>query len=240
MGLRISFLSGAALFAAVCAPEGARAQDPTASGVCPPSEFVIYFEWDRAVLGPSALETIDNAIAAGAGCNIGEVAIVGHADTSGSPSYNLGLSERRASAVRDALLARGIVSDAIVTRASGETELARATRDGVREPINRRVAVSFEYIATLGYVRVAVTSASAMQFHAIRSDLWADLAATDAARRTALVSSLNFGPYDVGAALSLRADAQYRLTPLCGDTVAWERTVMPVIRADTSQIQVSC
>ncbi len=77
---------------------------------CPTSEFVVYFEWDRSNLNQAALETIDAAVNRARQCNVGGVVVVGHTDTSGSPAYNIGLSERRASVVRDALVARGIAA----------------------------------------------------------------------------------------------------------------------------------
>ncbi|HYD89239.1 MAG TPA: outer membrane beta-barrel protein [Vitreimonas sp.] len=112
---------------------------------CPTSEFVVYFEWDRSNLNQAALETIDAAVNRARQCNVGGVVVVGHTDTSGSPTYNQGLSERRASVVRDALVARGIAAGSITTQARGETELARATADGVREPLNRRTAVTITF-----------------------------------------------------------------------------------------------
>jgi OOP family OmpA-OmpF porin len=78
-------------------------------------------------------------------CNIGGIVVVGHTDTSGSTAYNAGLSERRAGVVRDALVARGIATGSIRSEARGETDLARATRDGVREPLNRRTAVTISF-----------------------------------------------------------------------------------------------
>ena len=113
--------------------------------VCPTSEFTVYFEWDRADLNQAALEVIDQAIARAAQCNTSAVAVVGHTDTSGSTRYNAGLSERRAGVVRDALVARGIAATAITAQGRGETELARQTRDGVREPLNRRTAVTITF-----------------------------------------------------------------------------------------------
>ncbi|MEZ5960567.1 MAG: OmpA family protein [Hyphomonadaceae bacterium] len=113
--------------------------------VCPTSEFVVYFEWDRSSLNQAALETIDAAVQRARECNIANVVVVGHTDTSGSAQYNAGLSERRAAVVRDALSARGIAAAAITTEARGENDLARATRDGVREPLNRRTAVTITF-----------------------------------------------------------------------------------------------
>jgi outer membrane protein OmpA-like peptidoglycan-associated protein len=118
---------------------------PPPVAVCPASEFVVYFEWDRSNLNQAALDVIDQAVTRARQCNIGDIAVVGHTDTSGSAQYNIGLSERRASVVRDALVARGIAASSIQTQAHGETDLARQTRDGVREPLNRRTAVTISF-----------------------------------------------------------------------------------------------
>lgn len=122
------------------------AQPPvTAPVACPASEFVVYFEWDRANLNQAALAVIDQAIARARECNVQAAVVVGHTDTSGSTAYNAGLSERRAGVVRDALIARGMATGAITTQARGETELARQTANGVREPLNRRTAVTISF-----------------------------------------------------------------------------------------------
>jgi outer membrane protein OmpA-like peptidoglycan-associated protein len=118
---------------------------PPVAAVCPTSDFVVYFEWDRSNLNQAALETIDAAVSRARQCNVGGVLVIGHTDTSGSTAYNQGLSERRASVVRDALVARGISAASIRTEAHGETDLARPTRDGVREPLNRRTAVTISF-----------------------------------------------------------------------------------------------
>jgi outer membrane protein OmpA-like peptidoglycan-associated protein len=113
--------------------------------VCPAADFVVYFEWDRSNVNQAALETIDAAVARARNCNLNAVTVTGHTDTSGSAQYNIGLSERRAAVVRDALVARGLAAGSIATAARGETDLARATRDGVREPLNRRTAVTITF-----------------------------------------------------------------------------------------------
>ena len=118
---------------------------PPPASVCPQSDFVVYFEWDRSNLNQAAIETIDAAAARAQQCNVGGVVVVGHTDTSGSQEYNQGLSERRAGVVRDALVARGIAAGTITTQARGETDLAQQTRDGVREPLNRRTAVTISF-----------------------------------------------------------------------------------------------
>ncbi|MCE9648751.1 MAG: OmpA family protein, partial [Parvibaculum sp.] len=67
-------------------------------------------------------------------------AVVGHTDTSGSKAYNDALGTRRATSVANALTANGKTTCSVAS--DGETNLAVATGDGVREPLNRRAVVS--------------------------------------------------------------------------------------------------
>lgn len=115
---------------------------PPVAPSCPSADFVVYFEWDRSDLNQEAQTTIDAALQRARQCGISNVQVIGHTDTSGSQEYNVGLSQRRASVVQGALVAGGVPTTAIQTDARGETDLARATPDGVREPLNRRAAVT--------------------------------------------------------------------------------------------------
>ncbi|MBW6400973.1 OmpA family protein [Roseomonas sp. HJA6] len=68
--------------------------------------------------------------------------IEGHTDTVGGMAMNQALSERRAKAVRDALVTRfGIDPARLETRGYGETQLLVPTPDGQGEIRNRRVQV---------------------------------------------------------------------------------------------------
>jgi outer membrane protein OmpA-like peptidoglycan-associated protein len=69
--------------------------------------------------------------------------LAGHADKSGSAQYNVGLSQRRADAVRSYLEGRGVPGGAIASEAFGESRPLVETADGVREPQNRRVEITF-------------------------------------------------------------------------------------------------
>lgn len=112
---------------------------------CAAADFVVYFDWDHSDLNQAAMETIDAAARGASACNPSAVMVVGYTDTSGSTAYNAELSERRASIVRDALTSRGMAASLIRTDALGETNLAQPTRDGVREPLNRRTAVTISF-----------------------------------------------------------------------------------------------
>jgi outer membrane protein OmpA-like peptidoglycan-associated protein len=106
---------------------------------------VVYFEWDRSDLTSQASAVIDQAVAnirSVEGCAAGSVTIVGHTDTSGAADYNARLSVRRADVFASALSERGIANTLIAKDGKGETALAKATLDGVREPLNRRSEVT--------------------------------------------------------------------------------------------------
>ena len=67
--------------------------------------------------------------------------IIGHTDSSGSDSYNLRLSQVRASAVGNYLIAQGVAGQRIVTNGAGESQpiASNATAQGRAQ--NRRVEI---------------------------------------------------------------------------------------------------
>jgi outer membrane protein OmpA-like peptidoglycan-associated protein len=68
--------------------------------------------------------------------------IEGHTDTVGDPASNQALSERRAAAVRDYLVAKfGVAPNRLVAVGMGETQLLVPTPDETSSPRNRRVQV---------------------------------------------------------------------------------------------------
>lgn len=107
--------------------------------VRPQTEYLVFFDWDRANITPAATNTIGDAVAAfGTGAKI---QVIGHTDTSGSPAYNQRLSVRRAQAVKQALVSRGIPAANITTEGRGESQLLVQTGPNVREPSNRRAQI---------------------------------------------------------------------------------------------------
>ena len=111
---------------------------------CEPGPYIVYFDWDQSNITPEAASTLDNAISAyNRGCTGTQVMLAGHADRSGSATYNVGLSERRNTAVRSYLTARGISDGSISAQGFGESRPAVATADGVRNDQNRRVEITY-------------------------------------------------------------------------------------------------
>jgi outer membrane protein OmpA-like peptidoglycan-associated protein len=71
--------------------------------------------------------------------------VVGHTDTSGGVAYNLRLSERRAKATADGMVALGVGQDTLDVSWVGKTDLAVQTPDGVKEPLNRRATIHIKF-----------------------------------------------------------------------------------------------
>ncbi len=69
------------------------------------------------------------------------VRIEGYTDSTGSADYNLGLSDRRANAVRTALLDMGINSDRISTRGYGQESPVAGNDTAMGRQLNRRVEI---------------------------------------------------------------------------------------------------
>ncbi|MEO1135684.1 MAG: OmpA family protein [Pseudomonadota bacterium] len=111
-----------------------------------PINFTVYFDYDKSNLTPQASTLVREAASRALENDIETVVVAGNTDTSGGSAYNQALSERRARSVRDGLIANGVPADRIRLEAFGETNLAKPTADGVREPLNRRadVVISFE------------------------------------------------------------------------------------------------
>lgn len=106
-----------------------------------PQRFVVFFGFDSTRVTPAGTSVIRDALAAARTVGAGEFSVTGHADRAGPAEYNLGLSLRRANAVRDALVGGGVRADGIGVAGRGEAENAVPTADGVREPANRRVEI---------------------------------------------------------------------------------------------------
>jgi OmpA-OmpF porin, OOP family len=110
---------------------------------CNTGPYIVFFDWDKSNLLPTATSVLDNAVSQYANCGNARVMLAGHADKSGTATYNVGLSQRRNAAVRAYLETNGIPGGVIATEAFGETAPLVQTADGVREPQNRRVEVSY-------------------------------------------------------------------------------------------------
>ena len=101
----------------------------------------VYFDFDRYSLRPEATRVLDEAVAALRESPALRVEIEGHTCSIGTAEYNLALGDRRATAVKEYLLSRGVTADRLRTVSYGEE---RPKYDNSREEtrrLNRRAAL---------------------------------------------------------------------------------------------------
>ena len=109
-----------------------------------PQKFLVFFDFDRPAIRSDAAKIVAEAADYAKKNGKARITATGHADTSGTPAYNLDLSERRANAVRAELAKLGFSANEVVVMFKGEAEPLVATGDGVKEPQNRRVEIVME------------------------------------------------------------------------------------------------
>src|SRR4029078_11681139 len=73
-----------------------------------PREFIVFFGFNKSNLTAEAQRVVHDTQQAARAFGTPPIVVVGHRDTSGSASYNLQLSLRRAAAVKSGLMHEGI------------------------------------------------------------------------------------------------------------------------------------
>jgi OOP family OmpA-OmpF porin len=110
---------------------------------CLDGPFVVYFDWGSDHVGPQAQAVLDDAVSDYQICRQAQVLVAGHTDRSGSGQYDVGLAQRRAANVRAHLDRRGVPDSVITSVVTSECRPQVETADGVREPPNPRVEITF-------------------------------------------------------------------------------------------------
>ena len=101
----------------------------------------VHFDFDRYTLRPEATRVLDEAVAAMKQDATLRLQLEGHTCNIGTAEYNLALGDRRANAVRDYLITRGVAAGRLSTISYGEE---RPKYDNAREEtrrLNRRAAL---------------------------------------------------------------------------------------------------
>lgn len=102
----------------------------------------VTFDYNSAMVKTQFRTALDNVGATLAEYPSTYIDVYGHTDSTGSTSYNQGLSERRASAVADYLAGRGIQRARMATMGYGESQLKCAPeRTEADFQCNRRVEI---------------------------------------------------------------------------------------------------
>ena len=126
-GVRLAAVLAAALMISACAQNATDAQGNAAATPGSQQDFVVnvgdrvFFETDSTELTPQSRATLDKQAQWLTNYSqYGQFTIEGHADERGTREYNIALGARRAQAVRDYLISRGIQAQRMRTISYGK------------------------------------------------------------------------------------------------------------------------
>ena len=119
---------------------------PRRDEICPSStlamcEPAIYFEYDSSKIDDKNAVTIDWIAQKLNTFPDRTVTLAGYTDLNGRENYNLSLSGRRAAAIQEALILRGVDPNQIIVEAKGMTDPLATEEE--KQNLNRRVDVTF-------------------------------------------------------------------------------------------------
>ncbi len=106
------------------------------------------FDFDKSVLKPEGKLAIDRELKRtkfeGGGIGIARITVIGNTDSIGTEAYNLKLSERRANAVKDYLVSKGVPASKIHTEGHGERDPVSSNKTKEGRAQNRRADIWFD------------------------------------------------------------------------------------------------
>lgn len=127
----------------VVAPAAAPAPAALAPVVAPsPAKLVltgVNFDFDMAVIRPDDVGKLDRDVATLKEWGNVKVEVAGHTDSIGTDEYNMGLSLRRADAVRNYLVDKGVPAERLTVKGYGESQPVNDNTTSEGRFGNRRV-----------------------------------------------------------------------------------------------------
>jgi peptidoglycan-associated lipoprotein len=118
-------------------------EDSAMGTLTPPADTVIYFGFDRSDIPGEYREALAAHARYIREAGVLQVRLEGHADERGSREYNIGLGERRAQAVRQALSLQGVPMSRVRTVSYGEERPVAFGSDEQSWARNRRVEIVY-------------------------------------------------------------------------------------------------
>ena len=107
--------------------------------ICKAALWGVNFDFDKATLRPDSDATLDQVVRLLKSQPALAVEIGGHTDNVGKPDYNLGLSDRRAAAVKAWLVAHGVAAARLSSHGYGDTQPLVPNSSDDNRARNRRV-----------------------------------------------------------------------------------------------------
>lgn len=98
----------------------------------------VRFAYDSSTVRSSDQGNVDAVASALSSAPMNKVLVEGHCDERGTEGYNMSLGERRATALREALIAKGVSADRVRTISYGEAKPAVDGHDESAWAANRR------------------------------------------------------------------------------------------------------
>ncbi len=130
-GLTAERMSGAEASAGAAGLTGQARQDL--------ESLVVHFDFDRAELRPDALPILDKAAKLLLADKPVRIVLEGHCDERGTPEYNLALGQRRAEAVKQYLVDKGVAAKTLDTVSMGSEQPVDPAHNEAAWAKNRRV-----------------------------------------------------------------------------------------------------
>ena len=101
----------------------------------------VYFETNKANFKPETISKLNEAIEIITKYPTAKFAISGHTDSIGNNDSNMKLSEKRAIAVKNYLVSKGVSSNNLTAKGFGETQPVESNMYNAGRPSNRRVDI---------------------------------------------------------------------------------------------------
>jgi len=100
-----------------------------------------FFDFDKATLKPAGRQMLDQVAQQVQSINLETLIATGYTDSIGTVAYNLKLSQRRADAVKNYLVSRGVDPNHIYAEGKGKTNFVASNKTAAGRAKNRRVEI---------------------------------------------------------------------------------------------------
>lgn len=129
--------------APVAAPAPAPAPAPVAKPMTEKVSFAAdaFFDFDKDTLKPEGMAKLDKLAADVKGINLEVIIATGHTDSVGTDAYNQKLSVRRANAVKNYLVSKGVDANRVYAEGKGESKPVADNKTDDGRAKNRRVEI---------------------------------------------------------------------------------------------------